>query len=60
MQKLTLKTLDEVQGVEEVRERLRDPKKIGSPQEDQQSQLIWTKSPTKERAWTGSKLNVHT
>jgi hypothetical protein len=28
--------------VEELGEELRDPKRIGNPQEDQQSQLTWT------------------
>jgi hypothetical protein len=28
--------------VEELGERLRDPKRTGTPQEDQQRQLIWT------------------
>ena len=38
------------------------PKKIGTPQEDQQSQQIWTlelsetEPPTKEHTWAGPRL----
>lgn len=48
--------------MEDLRERLRDPREIGTLQENQQSQLFWThkgvpetEPPTKEQAWATSR-----
>lgn len=48
--------------IEELGE-LRDLKRTGTPQEDKQSQLVWIfkvpESPSKERAWAGSRPPAH-